>query len=124
MTALDPALEPVIEALAALIIAVLAYFARRFKQEFNYAVKFFHPETAAEVPTDFIDAKIPPETWRMPTEVKAFIKQGLSPQEQALVEAIVTNAEENHQVKYTINLSDVIYQIEYGQVVGSIRKTT
>lgn len=123
MTTIDPALEPVIEALIALIIAILAYYTNKYRKETTYALKFFHPSTAAEVPTDFIDAKIPPETWRMPTEVKAFIKQGLSPQEQALVEAIVTNAEENHQVKYTINLSDVIYQIEYGQVVGSIRKT-
>ena len=119
---IDPALEPVIEALAALIIALLAYFARRFKQEFNYAVKFFHPETAAEVPDKFVDEKIPPETWKMAPEVKAFIKQALSPQEQALVEAVVTNAEEKHLVKYTINLSDRIYHVEYGQVVGTTYK--
>lgn len=119
----DPALEPVIEALVALIMAILAYYTNKYRKETTYALKFFHPATAAGVPTDFIDTKIPPETWRMPASVKAFIKQGLSPQEQALVEAIVTNAEENHQVKYTINLSDVIYHIEYGQVIGAVKKT-
>ena len=119
----DPTLEPVIEALVALIMALLAYLTNKYRKEGQYALKFFHPSTASEVPTDFIDAKIPPETWRMPTEVKAFIKQGLSPQEQALVEAIITNAEENHQVKYVINLSDVIYHIEYGQVIGAVKKT-
>lgn len=118
----DPALEPVIEALVALIMALLAYLTNKYRKETTYALKFFHPDTAAEVPTHFIDAKIPPETWRMPTEVKAFIKQGLSPQEQALVEAVVTNAEEKHLVKYTINLSDRIYHIEYGQVVGTTYK--
>lgn len=122
MTALDPALEPVIEALIALIIAVLTYYTNKYRKETTYALKFFHPSTAGEVPTDFIDAKIPPETWKMAPEVKAFIKQGLSPQEAALVEAVVTNAEEKHLVKYTINLSDRIYHVEYGQVVGSTYK--
>ena len=124
MTALDPALEPVIEALIALIMAILAYYTNKYRKETTYALKFFHPSTAAEVPTDFIDEKIPPETWRMAPEVKEFIKAGHSPQEQALIEAIITNAEENHRVKYTINLSDVTYQIEYGQVVRTIRKSS
>ena len=119
----DPALEPVIEALVALIMALLAYLTNKYRKETTYALKFFHPDTASEVPTDYIDEKIPPETWKMPASVKAFIKQGLSPQEQALAEAIITNAEENHQVKYVVNLSDVIYHIEYGQVVGTVKKT-
>ena len=119
----DPTLEPVIEALVALIMALLAYLTNKYRKDSEYALKFFYPDTVGEVPTDYIDRKIPPETWKMPAAVKAFIKQGLSPQEQALTEAIITNAEENHQVKYVVNLSDVIYHIEYGQVVGTVKKT-
>lgn len=118
----DPALEPVIEALVALIMALLAYLMNKYRKDAQYSIKFFLPETASEVPPDFVDTKIPPEMWKMPKTVKAFIKNGLSPQEQALAEAIITNAEANHKVRYTINLSDIIYQIEYGQIIGAIRK--
>jgi len=123
VTNTDEALVQVIEALLAFLAALSAYLMHKYRKEAAYTLKFFAPNTAEEVPVSFIDNKIPPETWKMSEEVKEFAKQGLPPQEQALFEAIVTNAESNHLVKYEINLSDITYYVEYGQIVGSSHKT-
>ena len=75
---------PIIEALVALFIAVLAYLTNKYRTRAADIELFYHPDTAHRVPPKVI-ATLKDTTWK-------------------------------------INLSNIVYRVEYGQLVGALVK--
>lgn len=112
---------PVVEAVVALIIAVLTYLTNLYRKRAVEVAKFYDPDTAHEVPENVIKT-IDPKTWQMPDSVKEFACIDLSDADRDTFHKRVKEAEESYSVRYQINLSDRVYLVEYGQIVGMILK--
>ena len=112
---------PVVEAVVALIIAVLTYLTNLYRKKAKEIAKFYDPDTAHEVPEKVVKT-IDPKTWRMSDSVKEFACIDLSDADREKFHKRVKEAEDSYAVRYQINLSDRVYLVEYGQIVGMILK--
>ena len=63
-----------------------------------------------------------PKTWKMSDSVKEFACIDLSDADKEKFHKRVNEAEDAYAVRYQINLSDRVYLVEYGQIVGIILK--
>ena len=112
---------PVVEAVLALIIAMLMYLTNLYRKKAEEIAKFYDPDTAHEVPEKVIET-LDPKTWKMSDSVKEFACIDLSDVDRDTFHRRVNEAEESYSVRYQINLSDRVYLVEYGQIVGMILK--
>jgi hypothetical protein len=112
---------PIIEALVALLIAVLAYLTNKYRARAADIELFYDPDTAHRVPPKVIDT-LKDTTWKMPSHVKEFACKGLSSADVFEFYRQVDEAEAAHSVRYVINLSNIVYRVEYGQLVGALVK--
>ena len=112
---------PVIEAVLALIIAMLMYLTNLYRKKAEEIAKFYDPDTAHEVPEKIIET-LHPKTWKMSDSVKEFACIDLSDTDKEKFHKRVKEAEDAYAVRYQINLSDRVYLVEYGQIVGMILK--
>ena len=112
---------PVIEAVLALIIAALTYLTNLYRKKANEIAKFYDPDTAHEVPEKVIET-LDPKTWKMSDSVKEFACIDLSDADRDAFHKRVKEAEDAYAVRYQINLSDRVYLVEYGQIIGMTLK--
>lgn len=114
-------IAPVVEALAALVVAVMAYLMNRYKARAADIELFYNADTAHMVPAKVVDT-LDGTTWKMPNSVKEFACKGLSIADTFEFFKQVGDAEAAYSVRYSINLSDRVYRVEYGQLVGTVLK--
>lgn len=112
---------PIVEAIVALVIAILTYLTNLYRKRAIEVAKFYDPDTAQEVPESVVKT-LDPKTWQMPDTVKEFACIDLSNADRDTFYQRVKEAEDAYAVRYQINLSDRVYLVEYGQIVGMILK--
>ena len=113
---MEPALTEIIEMAIALLMAVIAFWQHRQKQE---VVAFFDPkDTGVTTPP----ASVPSRSWKMDDATKQWLCAGHSAQEQASLLQQVAGAEAQEKTSYFISVPSGYYEIEYGLIKGSGKK--
>jgi hypothetical protein len=137
---MDPDIIQILELLAAIVAAVIAYWQHREKTiaqamageasagmniaetrlsmaeaEKDDIVAFYDPgnERVTDPP-----ATVPARSWKMNEETKRWVTAGHSPDEQASLLKQVADAEELKKVHYFISVPTAFYEIEYGLLKG------
>jgi hypothetical protein len=137
---MDPEVIQIIEMLAAIVVAIVAYWQHRQKTAADEAteeavagmnvakaqlseaeagrddvVSFFDPgdERVTEPP-----ANVPARSWKMNDETKRWVNAGHSPDEQASLLKQIAEAEEQKKYHYFISVPGAFYEIEYGLLKG------
>lgn len=137
---MDSELIQILEMLAALVMAVVAYWQSRQKKQAEQAkseaetgmhlaqaqqwdaeaekadvVSFFDPEDdrVTEPPES-----VPSRSWKMNDETKRWVTIGHSPEEQASLLKQIAEAEDQKKMRYFISVPTAFYEIEYGLVKG------
>jgi hypothetical protein len=113
---MEPALMEIIEMAIALLMAVIAFWQHRQKQE---VVAFFDPkDTGVTRPP----ASVPSRSWKMDDATKQWLVTGHSEKEQASLLQQVAGAEAQEKTSYFISVPSGYYEIEYGLIKGSGKK--
>ncbi len=137
---MDSELIQILEMLAALVMAVVAYWQNRQKKQAEQAkseaetgmhlaqaqqweaeeekadvVSFFDPQDdrVTDPPEN-----IPSRSWKMNDETKRWVTIGHSPEEQASLLKQIAEAENQKKMRYFISVPTAFYEIEYGLVKG------
>jgi len=137
---MDSELIQIFEMLAALVMAVIAYWQNRQKKQAELAqteaeagmhlaqaqqweaeeekadvVSFFdpHDDRVTEPPES-----VPSRSWKMNEETKRWVTIGHSPDEQASLLKQIAEAEDQKKMRYFISVPTAFYEIEYGLVKG------
>jgi len=137
---MDSELIQILEMLAALVMAVIAYWQNRQKKQSELAqteaeagmhlaqaqqweaeeekadvVSFFDPQDdrVTDPPEN-----IPSRSWKMNEETKRWVTIGHSPEEQASLLKQIAEAEDLKKMHYFISVPTAFYEIEYGLVKG------
>lgn len=137
---MDPDVIQILELLAAIVAAVIAFWQHREKTiaqeiageasagmniaearlsmaetEKDDIVAFYDPgnERVTEPP-----ANVPARSWKMNEETKRWVTAGHSPEEQASLLKQVSEAEEQKKYHYFISVPTAFYEIEYGLLKG------
>jgi len=137
---MEPELIQILELLAALVMAVVAFRQNRQKnraeqdaqeaqigmhlasalqgqaeQESTGIVSFFDPQDdRVTTPPD----SVPSRSWKMSDETKRWVTFGHKPDEQASLLKQIAEAEESRKIQYFLSLPGCYYEIEYGLLKG------
>ena len=110
---MEAALAQIIEMTIALLMAVIAFWQHRQKQE---VVAFFDPkDTAITTPP----ASVPSRSWKMDNATKQWLCAGHTAGEQVSLLRQVADAEAQEKTSYYISVPSGYYEIEYGLIKGS-----
>jgi hypothetical protein len=137
---MDPDIVQILELLAAIVAAAIAFWQHREKTiaqeiageasagmniaearlsmaetEKDDIVAFYDPgnERVTDPPAD-----VPARSWKMNEETKRWVTAGHSPEEQASLRKQVAEAEEQKKYHYFISVPTAFYEIEYGLLKG------
>ncbi|NYT17738.1 MAG: hypothetical protein GKC06_07015 [Methanomicrobiales archaeon] len=110
---MEAALTQVIEMAIALLMAVIAFWQHRRKQE---VVAFFDPRDSGVTTPP---ASVPSRSWTMDDATKQWLCAGHSPDEQASLLQQVADAEAQQKTSYIVSVPSGYYEIEYGLIRGS-----
>ena len=113
---MEPALTEIIEMEIALVMAVIAFWKHRQKQE---VVAFFDPKDAGVTSPP---ASVPSRSWKMDDATKQWLCAGHPAEEQASLLRQVADAEALEKTAYFISVPSGYYEIEYGLIKGSGKK--
>jgi len=140
---MDQELIQILELVAALIAAIVAYWQHREKTRAEEAteeafagmhlaeaqqweaeeakadvVAFFDPQDdrVTEAPE-----QVPARSWKMSDETKRWVTFNHSPEEQASLLAQIAKAEEEKKNHYFISVPGCFYEVEYGLLKGGGR---
>jgi hypothetical protein len=137
---MEPELIQILELLAALVMAVVAFWQNRQKSRAEQAeqearsgmhlagalqgqaeresteiVSFFDPQDdRVTTPPE----SVPARSWKMSDETKRWVTFGHKPDEQASLLKQIAEAEEKQKIHYFIALPGCFYEIEYGLLKG------
>jgi len=110
---MEAAFTQIIEMAIALVMAVIAFWQHRQKQE---VVAFFDPkDTGVTTPP----APVPSRSWQMDDATRQWLCTGYSADEQASLLQQVAEAEAQQKTSYVISVPSGSYEIEYGLIRGS-----
>jgi hypothetical protein len=110
---MEPALTEIIEMAIALLMAAIAFWQHRQKQE---VVAFFDPkDTGVTTPPGSVRSR----SWKMDDVTKQWLCAGHSANEQASLLQQVAGAEALQKTSYFISVPSGYYEIEYGLIKGS-----
>jgi hypothetical protein len=113
---MEPALTEIIEITITLLMAVIAFWQHRQKQE---VVAFFDPkDNGVTTPP----ASVHTRSWKMDDATKQWLCAGHSEKEQASLLQQVAGAEAREKTSYFIPVPSGYYEIEYGLIKGSEKK--
>jgi hypothetical protein len=137
---MEPELIQILEMLAALVMAVIAFWQNRQKKEVelekNEAVSGMHLAQAQQWDAEaekadvvsFFDPQddrvaappenVPARSWKMSDETKRWVTFGHKPDEQASLLKQIAQAEEQKKSNYFISVPGCYYEIEYGLLKG------
>ena len=137
---MDPDIIQILELLAALVAAVIAYWQHRQKtiaeevaSEAFAGMTFAQTEQAeaedgkADVVAFFDPGDdrvteppegVPARSWKMNEETRRWVTVGHSPEEQASLLKQIAEAESQKKYHYFISVPTAFYEIEYGLVKG------
>jgi hypothetical protein len=115
----DPELLQILQLLAALIMAVLAFWEKRradtAEAETKAVIAFYDPnDDSVSIPT----SSVPTRTWKMHGETKQWICKGKTAQEKASLLQQIDEAKRKNLVDYTITGTTAYHHINYGLVAG------
>jgi hypothetical protein len=113
---MEPALTEIIEMTIALLMAVIAFWQHRQKQE---VVAFFDPKDNGVTNPP---ASVQSRSWKMDNATKQWLCTGHSSEEQASLLQQVADAEARERTSYFISVPSGYYEIEYGLIKGSGKK--
>jgi hypothetical protein len=120
---MDSQLVQIIEMIAAVVAALIAYWQRTQKidaqEETRQVVAFFDPkDDTVTTPPD----SVPARSWRMNEEIKRWVLEGHDASNQAGLLDQIEAAEVQKLMHYYLNFDDRgggYYEIEYGLMKGS-----
>ena len=137
---MDQELIQILELVAALIAAIVAYWQHRQKTLAEEATdeafagmhlaeaQQWEAEVAKADVVSFFDPQddrvmeppeqVPARSWKMSDETRRWVIVGHSPEEQATMLKQIAEAEEKRKMRYIISVPSAYYKIEYGLVKG------
>jgi hypothetical protein len=115
----DPELLQILQLLAALIMAVLAFWEKRradtAEDQTDSVIAFYDLNNDAVVVPPSI---VPSRSWKMNDETRQMIFRGRTAQEKASLIQQIDEAERKNLVDYTIAGTTAYHHINYGLVAG------
>ena len=115
----DPELLQILQLLAALIMAVLAFWEKHkadtADNQTETVIAFYDPNNDAVVVPPSI---VPSRSWKMNDETRQMICPGRTAQEKASLIQQIDEAERKNLVDYTITGTTAYHHINYGLVAG------
>ena len=117
MIEVTPDLTNIVEAIIAIILAIVAYYQNQKKNEAVAQVAALTPGTV-ESKTPAVVNSLPERSWKMNDATRRWLTFDATPSNKIKIEQQIDAAELEHLTTYQIQFEGGYYNIEYGLLKG------